>query len=296
LTARVVALGSGDAFCSGGRGHTSWLLDDAPAAAATAGGAARTAGGAAGAGGLALVDAGATVLASLWRAGIDPQRIDAVHFTHLHGDHIAGWPFLLIDGYYRSKRTQPLLATGPPGTREGLKKLFAACYADAAERLPPFAIEVQELAPGEGALVCGRRILALRAQHMRPPHVALSLRIEGASGTLAFTGDTGAHEGLVALARGASVLFADCTDLHAPPAGEREPLASPDYPPEAGRRHLSWDELRALLPRLGVRRVVLGHLSSAVRAERERIVLEARALGVDLAVSDDLDSFDLSLH
>jgi hypothetical protein len=68
LTARVVALGSGDAFCSGGRGHTSWLLDDAPAAAATAGGAARAAGaaaGAAGAGGLALVDAGATVLASL---------------------------------------------------------------------------------------------------------------------------------------------------------------------------------------------------------------------------------------
>jgi ribonuclease BN (tRNA processing enzyme) len=286
----VVALGSGDAFCSGGRGHTSWLIDDAPVVAASAGGAARAAGG------LALVDAGATAIASLWRAGIDPQRIDAVHFTHLHGDHIAGWPFLLIDGYFRSKRTRPLFATGPPGTREGLKKLFAACYADAAERVPPFAIEVQELAPGEGTLVCGRRILALRAQHMRPPHVALSLRVEGAFGTLAFTGDTGAHEGLVALSRGASALFAECTDLHAPAAGEREPAAAPDYPPEAGRRHLSWDELRDWLPRLGVRRVALGHLSSAVRAEKERIVLEAHALGIELAVCDDLDSFDVSPH
>ncbi|HXN56769.1 MAG TPA: MBL fold metallo-hydrolase [Myxococcales bacterium] len=289
MTARVVALGSGDAFCSGGRGHTSWLIDDAPEAPATAGGAVG------GAGGLALVDAGATVLSSLWRAGIDPERIDAVHLTHLHGDHIAGWPFLLIDGYFRSKRTRPLLATGPPGTGEGLKKLFEACYADAAERSPPFAIEVQELAPGESATVCGRRVLALRAQHMRAPHVALSLRIEEAFGTLAFTGDTGAHEGLVALSRGASVLFAECTDLHAPAAGAGEPSASSDYPPEAGRRHLSWDELRPLLPRLGVRRVVLGHLSSAVRAARERIVLEARALDVELAVCDDLDSFDLAL-
>ncbi|GAC1601484.1 MAG: MBL fold metallo-hydrolase [Myxococcales bacterium] len=276
MTARVLALGSADAFCSGGRGHTCWLVDDSPASA-----------------GPALIDAGATVLAALGRAGVDPQRIDAVHFTHLHGDHIAGWPFLVLDGMYRAKRTRPLVATGPAGTRARLEQLFAACYADAAGRRPPFPIEVQELAPGDTALVSGRRITALRAQHMRPPHVALSLRIEGPAGTLAFTGDTGAHEGLVALCRGAGALFAECTDLEAPLAGGGEQSAAPDYPASAGRRHLSWEELRAWLPRLGVRRVVLGHLSSAVRAARTRIEEEGRALGVDLSVCDDLDAFDL---
>lgn len=277
MSGRVVALGTADAFCSAGRGHTAWLIDDAPQPA-----------------GLALVDAGATVLAALVRTGVDPQRIDAVHFTHLHGDHIAGWPFLLVDGIYRARRTRPLFVTGPPGTRERLQALFQACYADASARALPFAVRVQELEPGESAVVCGRRILAFRAQHMRPPHVALSLRIEGPSGALAFTGDTGPHEGLIALCRGASLLFAECTDLRAPPPGGKEPTASPDYPPEAGRRHLSWEELRTWLPRLGVQRVVLGHLSEEVRTAADRIEEEALALGLKLAVCDDLDSVDLA--
>jgi len=71
----ITALGTGDAFSSGGRGHTCWLIEDAA--------------------GLALVDAGGTVLPALRWAQVDPRRIAVVHFTHLHGDHIAGWPFLL---------------------------------------------------------------------------------------------------------------------------------------------------------------------------------------------------------
>ena len=89
---RVTALGSGDAFCSAGRGHTCWLVDDARGAFA--------------------VDFGATALAALKRLGRDPDQIDAVHFTHLHGDHIGGWPFLLVDAVYRSQRRKPLLVTG----------------------------------------------------------------------------------------------------------------------------------------------------------------------------------------
>jgi ribonuclease BN (tRNA processing enzyme) len=268
MKARVVALGSGDAFCSAGRGHTSFLLEDEL--------------------GLALVDMGATALAALWRLGIDPQRIDAVHFTHLHGDHIAGWPFLLIDGLYRARRTRPLVATGPAGTGERLRRLFEACYADAAGKELPFTLELRELSPGEEQEVCGRRIAALRAQHMRPPHVALSLRIRGPAGTLAFTGDTGPHPGLLELARGADVLFAECTDLRAPAPDAAEPRTAADYPRDAGRRHLSWDELREWLPRLDVRHIALAHLGAEARAARPEIEAEAAALGLSLEVCDDL--------
>lgn len=271
--ARVVALGSGDAFCAAGRGHTCFLLDDEH--------------------GLSLVDLGATALAALGRLGLDPQRIDAVHFTHLHGDHIAGWPFLLVDALYRAKRTRPLWVTGPPGTSARLLDLFRACYADAAERPLPFALHLRELSPGDEAHVCGRRVAAFAARHMRPPHVALSLRIEGPAGVLAFTGDTGAHEGLLELARGADALFAECTDLEAPPEGAPAPRAGADFPRELGRRHLSWEELREWLPRLGVRRVALAHLGGEARAAARRIEVEAAALGLALRVCDDLDSFAL---
>lgn len=238
---RITALGSADAFCSAGRGHTCWLVDDAL--------------------GTYAVDFGATALQALKRLGRDPGAIQAVHFTHLHGDHIAGWPFLLVDAVYRQKRTAPLLASGPAGTRERLHALWAACYADAAARALPFALTVHELSPGETALLAGRTACAFKAQHMKPPHVALSLRID----ELAFTGDTGAiPEGLC---DGAKALCAECTD----------------FEPSGQGTHLSWAELRGALPRGP--RILLGHLGEEARAKIPR--------DAGVRVCEDLDSVEL---
>jgi ribonuclease BN (tRNA processing enzyme) len=268
---QVVALGSGDAFSSGARGNTCWLIEDgAP---------------------LCTVDFGPTAVLALRRLGRDPQELRAVHFTHLHGDHIAGWPFLLVDAVYRARRTEPLAVSGPPGTRERLHELWTACYADAAAKELPFALEVRELAPGDSAEIGGRRVEVLGAFHQRPPHVALSLRLHGPAGLLAFTGDTGPHPGLAALARGARLLCAECTDLRTP--ASHASGASVDYPAEAGRRHLSWDDLRDLLPELRVPQVALGHLGSEARAAAASIEAEARALGLDVRVCDDLAAIDL---
>ncbi|HEY6912981.1 MAG TPA: MBL fold metallo-hydrolase [Myxococcales bacterium] len=218
---RVTALGSGDAFCAAGRGHTCWLIEDAQGACA--------------------VDFGATALLALRKLGFDPRRLDAVHFTHLHGDHTAGWPFLLVDAVYGTQRTGPLVASGPPGTRDRLHALWAACYASAAARPLPFSLEVRELRPGETAHLAGRELRAFPARHMTPPDVALSLRI----GPLAFTGDTG--EIAPGLCDGAALLCAECTYLGA-----------------GTDRHLGWETLRAALP--PVPRVLLGHLGEEARA------------------------------
>ena len=268
---RVVALGTADAFSSGARGNTAWLIEDG--------------------GPLCTVDFGPTAVLAMRRAGRDPQELRAIHFTHLHGDHIGGWPFLLVDAVYRAHRTHRLTVSGPPGTRDRLRALWTACYADAAAKELPFELELRELLPGDSADLCGRRVEALRAQHQRPPHVALSLRVHGPAGVLAFTGDTGPHEGLADLADGAALLCAECTELRTAPAASG---ASPDYPAEAGRRHLSWDDLRALLPALRVRKIALGHLGPEARTAAASIEAEARALGLDLRVCDDLDAIELA--
>ena len=257
MSATITALGSGDAFSAAGRGHTCWLLEDEL--------------------GLALVDAGGSVLAALHRAGVAPERIAAIHFTHLHGDHIAGWPFLLLDGLYRARRTARLEVTGPPGTRERLAALWAACYPDAARKPLPFAVDLVELAPGEEAQVAGRKIVALAARHQAPPQVALSLRVEVPGRVLAFTGDTGPHQGLRALAAGAAALISECSELDG------------DGGDPALRKHLAWSDLRGILPTLGVRRVLLGHLGADARAAASAIQLEAKTLGLDRAVCDDGD-------
>ena len=256
---RVTALGSGDAFGALGRAGSCWLVRDRL--------------------GAALVDCGPGALQGLHRAGVRPEEVAAVHLTHLHGDHFAGWPFLLLDGLYRTHRKGPLTVTGPPGTAARLQALFAACYADAAQRPLPFVLEVLELAPGEVREVAGRRLEVLAARHMRPPHVATSLRLSAGGGLLAFTGDTGPHDGLAQLASGARALFCECSEFEAP----QDPGGGEGGP----RQHLAWSELRGLLPGLGVKTIALGHLGEEARRARRRIEAEGEALGLDVTVCDD---------
>jgi ribonuclease BN (tRNA processing enzyme) len=234
---KVTALGTADALCGAGRANTAWLVDDAL--------------------GSYCVDFGPTALLALRKLGRGPEELDAVHFTHLHGDHFAGWPFLLLASRHR---TRPLLASGPPGTGERLQAIWSICYADTSERELPFELRVVELMPGEERELCGRKVKAFRARHMGPKHVALSLRVD----RLAFSGDTGElPEGLC---EGAELLCCECTHAH------------PKNP-----KHLDWETLQRVLPE--VPRVLIGHLGDEARQV-------ARSSG-KVRVCEDLDSFEL---
>jgi ribonuclease BN (tRNA processing enzyme) len=254
VTARIVALGSADAFSSAGRGNTAWLLEDGSPPC--------------------TVDFGPTALAAMKRLGRDPQRIAAVHLTHLHGDHTGGIPMLLVDAVYRAHRKAPLDITGPPGTAERVQALWRDFYADAAASELEFELRIHELRPGETARIAGRELATFPAQHHRGSRIALMLSLGGPAGKLAFTGDTGRCDALHDLARGADLLCAECTEF--------EPTTA------APRRHLAWTELRSLLPALGVRRVLLGHVGEEVRGNALAIEAEGRGMGLDLRVCDDL--------
>jgi glyoxylase-like metal-dependent hydrolase (beta-lactamase superfamily II) len=238
---KVTALGTGDAFFSAGRGSTAWLVDDAA--------------------GTYALDFGPTAMLALRKLGRDPQALDAVYFTHLHGDHIAGWPFLLLDALLRAKRTKPLLVAGPPGTEARLQALWAACYADTSKRPLPFELRVHELQVAQVVQLGPRRIATYRAQHMTPPHVALSLRID----ELAFTGDTGALP--QGLCDGARWLCCECTDLE-----------------RGSAKHLSWREVEQL-ETLPVEKILVAHLGEEARRE-------ARSSG-KLCICDDLETYEL---
>lgn len=68
---KLHVLGCGDAFGSGGRNNSGYLLETE--------------------GPLCLLDCGPTTLAALKRAGFDPRRLDSVLLSHLHGDHCGGF-------------------------------------------------------------------------------------------------------------------------------------------------------------------------------------------------------------
>lgn len=65
-------LGCGDAFGSGGRFSTCFMVTGATTRFP--------------------IDCGASSLIAMKRFGVDPNSIEAVPITHLHGDHFGGLP------------------------------------------------------------------------------------------------------------------------------------------------------------------------------------------------------------
>jgi len=114
--ARIDFLGTGNAFSPSGRMHALALIDSA-----------------------ILIDAPPTVLAQLRRAGVSPGRLQHILFTHWHGDHSFGFPFLLLDRKYISdpKGEVGLEVHLRPGGREYLSNLcemgFPGSLDDALE-------------------------------------------------------------------------------------------------------------------------------------------------------------------
>ena len=110
---KVRFLGTGDAFGSGGRFQTCIHLES---------GASQI-----------LLDCGASSLIAMRRFGVDPQAIDAVILSHLHGDHFAGVPFLILDGQFK-RRARPLLVVGPPGVEARVTTTMEALFPGASWR------------------------------------------------------------------------------------------------------------------------------------------------------------------
>src|SRR5437763_7902365 len=143
---RVTVLGSGDAYGSGGRGHSAYLLE-AP-------------------GCTFLLDCGPSVLQSLKRAGHDSAAIDFVLLSHLHGDHFGGIPFLFMEYRYENPRTRPFAVFGPPDTERRLRGLFSPPSRQTAREALPFGLPYQEGVPGSPVVMNGVRRLPFAGPHL----------------------------------------------------------------------------------------------------------------------------------
>src|SRR3990172_3033987 len=68
-----------------------------------------------------LIDAGRGALQRLAQAGVRWRDVDGVLLTHLHSDHVVGFPDLWLTGWLvRPGRDRPLTLWGPRGTRSML--------------------------------------------------------------------------------------------------------------------------------------------------------------------------------
>jgi len=243
---QVTFLGSGDAFGSGGRFQTCILLQ--------------------GEAGGVLVDCGASSLIAMRRFGADPNAVDTILLSHLHGDHYGGVPFFLLDAQLISKREKPLRIAGPPGTRERLDAAMDALFPGMRGVRQKYAVETVELAPGRRAEWAGLAVTPQAVRHT-PGTEPLALRIEFGGRSLCYTGDTEWCEALVPAAQGVDLLIAEAY-YH----DKRIPM------------HLDLATLRAHLAELAPRRVILTHMSADMLARVPELELECAEDGLVVTV------------
>ncbi|HEY7492093.1 MAG TPA: MBL fold metallo-hydrolase [Candidatus Tectomicrobia bacterium] len=83
-----------------------------------------------------LFAAGRGALQRLTQLKVRWQDVDGVFLTHLHSDHVVGFPDLWLTGWLVNPgRDRPLLVRGPRGTREMMSHLEQAYAFDIRIRL-----------------------------------------------------------------------------------------------------------------------------------------------------------------
>ena len=238
---RLTVLGSGDAYGSGGRAHSAYLVD-VP-------------------GGTFLVDCGATILQSLKRAGRDPSEIDFVVLSHLHGDHFGGLPFLFMEYRYERPRRRPLTVYGPADTERRVRALFAALYEKTASEPASFALHFEEMRAGAAHTVQGVRILPFAVKHVSEL-VCLAYRLEADGRAIVYSGDAAWTDAFLAQARDADLFLCECSTYE----------TKLDI-------HISYPEIAARAQALGCRRLLLTHLGSEPLRHLNELRLECAADG-----------------
>ena len=187
---RLRFLGCGDAFASGGRFQTSFLLEGASEPL--------------------MIDCGATTLVALKRQRIDSSAIECVLLSHLHGDHFGGLPWLILDGQV-ARRGRPLLVAGPPGTEARFRTAFGALYPGAPDAPQAFEIRFVELGERVPQAVGGAVVTVFPVVHTPAtnPH---ALRIEYGGKVIAYSGDTEWTDALLEAADGADLFVCECQE------------------------------------------------------------------------------------
>jgi ribonuclease BN (tRNA processing enzyme) len=244
VTVRFV--GSGDSFGSGGRFQTCILVDGPRSRFA--------------------VDFGASSLIALAQQDVEHNSIDAILLTHLHGDHCAGVPFLLMDAMLGARRARPLVIAGPPDTRRHMDALREALFPGSHVMTPRFPVDWIEMEPGTACRVLDLAVTPRTARHTRETNPT-ALRIEVDGKVIAYTGDTEWTPEVAEAGRDADLLIAECY-FHDKPV----------------KWHLNYPDLAAVRGDTGARRLILTHMSREMLARAPGIPEECAHDGMVVAL------------
>ncbi len=145
--------------------------------------------------------------------GLSPRRLTRAFVTHLHSDHTAGYPDLILTPWVLG-REEPLEVYGPKGLRDMTEHILAAYREDidlrigGLEPIDPRGCEViaHEIEPGEIYRDENVTVEAFTVKHGSWRY-AFGYKFRAPDKTIVISGDTAPTESMVENSRGCDVLI-----------------------------------------------------------------------------------------
>jgi len=243
----VTFAGCGDAFGSGGRFNTCFVVDVEGLRYA--------------------IDFGATSLVALKQVDILHSSIDVVVISHIHADHCSGIPSMLLDSMLAAKRTKPLIIAGPKDTEQRLRDMMESMLPGSNIMVPKFDLSFVEMELHQPNKVGEHMIVTPYPADHTPKTHPTSLRIEAGGKIVAYSGDTDWTEHVTKVSDGADLFICESYFYEKP---IRFHLNYPDVVEH-------WDEFNA-------KRIILTHMGPEMLAMANRVPEECAYDGLKVNI------------
>lgn len=225
-------------------------------------------------------------------AGLEPKNLRIGFVTHLHSDHTAGYPDVILTPWVLGRRT-PLTVYGPSGIVAMTRSILDAYQEDiririeGAEMLAATGVRVQahDVEPG---VVYEDDLITVEA--FAVPHGtwadAFGYKLTTVDRTIVISGDTGPHDELAAIAQDADILIHEAYAAYG--FFQRRPQVQGYH----GAFHTSATKVGEIAQRANVGMVVLTHQLHLAGESPDQFVQEVQAQYEGPVVyGQDLDVF-----
>lgn len=237
-----------------------------------------------------LFDAGRGALQRLNQVKVRWRDVQGVFLTHLHSDHVVGFPDLWLTGWLTPGRDVPLQVWGPRGTKKMMSHLEQAYEYDIRIRLyddraspDGVVILAEDVAGGFVYEKNGVKITAFEVDHT-PVKPAFGYRIDYAGRSVVLSGDTRVSENLIRHAQGVDLLV---HEVAAPETFQRA-----GTPPERAKsvvaHHVTPEQAGEVFSRTKPKLAVYSHIVLPTATEQDLVPPTRKTYAGPLELGEDL--------
>jgi ribonuclease Z len=243
-----------------------------------------------------LFDAGRGAMQRLAQLRVRWQDIDGVFFTHLHSDHVVGFPDLWLTGWLVNPgRDRPVLVWGPRGTKKMMSHLEQAYDFDIRIRLyddraspEGVVILAEDILEGVVLEKGGVKITAFEVDH-KPVTPAFGYRVDFGGRSVVLSGDTRVSDNLIRHARGVDLLV---HEVAAPETFQRVG-ARPERAKAVIDHHVTPEQAGEVFAKTQPRLAVYSHIVLPFATEQDVIPPTRKTYAGPLELGEDLMVIDV---